>query len=111
MPLQLCVMSDIAGYNIYYRMRRCEDGDVWNAMVEYNIDTCEGSINESKEFLQNLGYGNADLGMSVLSHELYYDTAASEMIRIMAHADCISVASKKEEFLDYVSAESGIAHN
>ncbi len=103
--------SDIAGYNIYYRMKRCEDGDVWNAMVEYNIDTCEGSINESKEFLQNLGYGNADLGMSVLSHKLYYNTAASETIRKMANADLMSVAIKKEEFLDYVSAESGIAHN
>ena len=103
--------SDIAGYNIYYRMKRCEDGDVWNAMVEYNIDTCEGSINESKEFLQNLGYGNADLGMSVLSHKLYYNTAASETIRKMANADLMSVAIKKEEFLDYVSTESGIAHN
>lgn len=105
------IRSDIAGYNIYYRMKRCEDGDVWNAMVEYNIDTCEGSINESKEFLQNLGYGNADLGMSVLSHKLYYNTAASETIRKMANADLMSVAIKKEEFLDYVSAESDIAHN
>ena len=57
------VKSDIAAYNIYYRMEKCEDGDVWNAMVEYNIDTYEGTTNESKEFLQNMGYGNPYVGM------------------------------------------------
>ena len=34
-----------------------------NLQGEFNIDTYEGTKNESKEFLQNMGYGNPYVGM------------------------------------------------
>ncbi|MBR4356934.1 MAG: hypothetical protein IKQ00_03330 [Butyrivibrio sp.] len=108
------VRSDIAAYNIYYRMKRCEDGDVWNAMVEYNIDTCQGSTNESKEFLENMGYGNAEIGMSVLQTKLNSNTALAQTITLIAgrHADVDVFAIERErtKFLKYVSNESGISY-
>jgi len=109
------VKSDIAAYNIYYRMKRCEDGDVWNAMVEYNIGACDGSINESKEFLQNMGYGNAEVGMSILKRKLYSNTTLAQTITLMAeyHAevDIFAMENARNKFLDYISDESGISHD
>lgn len=60
------VKSDIAAENIYNRMLNCEDGDIWGAMVDYNEGCSDGTINESKEFLENMGNGNAEKGMKNL---------------------------------------------
>ncbi|SFU86828.1 hypothetical protein [Butyrivibrio sp. M55] len=101
-------MSDVSAYNIYYRMKKSEDGDIWNTMVEYNIDVCDGSINEATEFLQNMGYGNAKIGMTVLKTKLNYKTASALLITATSKTNLTKVKKTKEEFLDYIADESGI---
>lgn len=101
-------MSDVSAYNIYYRMKKSEDGDIWNTMVEYNIDVCEGSVNEATEFLQNMGYGNAKIGMTVLKTKLNYKTASALLITATSKTNLTKVKKTKEEFLDYIADESGI---
>lgn len=101
-------MSDVSAYNIYYRMKRCEDGDVWNAMVEYNIDANNNYINESLEFLQNLGHGNAKAGMSILKDKLNFPTFSALTITAYSDEDFDSVNETKEDFINYISKESGI---
>lgn len=80
----------------------------WNTMVEYNIDVCDGSINEATEFLQNMGYGNAKIGMTVLKTKLNYKTASALLITATTKTNLTKVKKTKEEFLDYIADESGI---
>ncbi len=60
------VKSDIAAVNIYNRMIDSEDGNIFDVMADYNNGCTDGSINPSKEFLENYGDGDAEKGMKNL---------------------------------------------
>lgn len=96
--------SDIAAYNIYYRMRNSKNGDIWEKMMLYNEGVSEGSINGSREFLAHFGDGDPELGMEVLKEYIDNDTYGSNILK----GDPEDIQQVKEEFLKHVSKESGV---
>ena len=97
--------SDVAAYNIYYRMRNSKNGDVWEAMNIYNEGVAEGSINGSNEFLAHFGDRDPELGMKVIKEDLDTETKGTAKL----NGDVEMIAQRKEEFLNYLSNESGIS--
>ena len=97
--------SDVQAYNIYYRMRESKEGDIWAAMSEYNEGIYEGKINGSCEFLAHFGNGDPEKGMEELKKELDRETAGTKMLK----GDPKKITKRKEEFLSYISDESGVA--
>ena len=59
-------------------------------------------------FLQNLGYGNAEIGMFILKDKLNNMTFSALAITVYSDEDLASVSDTKKEFIDYISKESGI---
>lgn len=98
--------SDVAAYNIYYRMRKSNNGDIWESMMVYNEGVSEGSINGSEEFLAHFGNGDPVQGMEELKKELNRETNGTRLLSKDATSQEIEKA--KKEFLDYVSDESGV---
>lgn len=96
--------SDIAAYNIYYRMRNSKNGDVWESMMLYNEGVSEKSINGSREFLAHFGDGDPELGMEVLKKDIDKDTYGSNILK----GDPEDIQKEKENFLKHVSNESGV---
>ncbi len=99
------IKSDIAAYNIYYRMSSCKNGNIWEAMNIYNEGVSDNSINGSKEFLAHFGDGDPNLGMDTLKIDL--DTETKGTKRLNGNPE--NIALRKKEFLSYVSKESGVA--
>ncbi|MCM1158590.1 MAG: hypothetical protein NC300_10050 [Bacteroidales bacterium] len=64
------IKSDIAAVNIYNRMLNSSDGDVFSAFTEYNKGCADGTINESREFLEYYGNGDAEKGMKNLTNRI-----------------------------------------
>lgn len=98
--------SDVAAYNIYYRMRKSKNGDIWESMMLYNEGVSENSINGSEEFLAHFGNGDPVQGMEELKKELNRETNGTRLLSKDATSQEIEKA--KKEFLDYVSDESGV---
>ncbi|RKM56509.1 hypothetical protein D6853_06900 [Butyrivibrio sp. X503] len=98
--------SDISAYNIYNRMLNSKDGDIWNTMVEYNENASDGTINESKEFLERLGNGDAEKGMKKLKKQLNKTSIGTDIIS--KDVDEEKIKETKDDFLKHVSNESGV---
>ena len=75
-------------------------------MTEYNIGVENGSINGSKEFLEHFGKGDAEKGMEKLKKELDKETLVTDILG--RHASQEDIDRTKEEFLGYLSDESGV---
>ena len=101
------IKSDIAAYNIYYRMRNSENGNIWETMTQYNEGVSEGTINGSKEFLSHFGNGDPEKGMEVLKKDLDSETNGIDMLKKKTTPE--RIAARKKEFLDYITDESGVA--
>ena len=74
--------SDIAAFNIYNRIIKSENGNIWEIMSEYNEGAVDGTINECLEFLENYGGGDAKKGMSILEEEMYDESLATWYLKI-----------------------------
>lgn len=96
--------SDIAAYNIYYRMRNSKNGNIWETMTKYNEGVSEGKINGSKEFLAHFGNGDPEKGMEALKIDLDKETSGTRKLS----GDPKKVKAMKREFLEYISDESGV---
>lgn len=100
------IKSDIAGVNIYKRMLECEDGDIFKAFEDYNTE----DINESLEFLENYGNGDAEKGLKNIEKKINDSSLGTIYIQ---HSDMGNGEDKveklKEQFLDYLSTESGVS--
>lgn len=128
------VRSDIAAVNIYNRMLESSDGDIFAAMNAYDSDP---NVNPSLEFLQNMGDGDAEKGLSRLEKEIDATSAGTwylsgdyageggeghypgygypqygydEYGGYSKYGDSNkkTVSDCKEEFLNYIKTESGI---
>lgn len=99
-------MSDVEAYNLYYRMKNCEDGNIWDVMTEYNIGVEKGSINGSKEFLEHFGKGDADKGLEKLKEELSEENLLTNILSKGVEDE--DIENTKNDFLDYISKESGV---
>ena len=86
-------------------MRNSKNGDVWEAMNIYNEGVAEGSINGSNEFLAHFGDRDPELGMKVIKEDLDTETKGTAKL----NGDVEMIAQRKEEFLNYLSNESGIS--
>lgn len=64
------IKSDIAAVNIYNRMLNSSDGNVFGAFTDYNEGCADGTINESREFLEYYGNGDAEKGMKNLTNRI-----------------------------------------
>lgn len=64
------IKSDIAAVNIYNRMLDSSDGDIFGAFTEYNEGCADGTINESREFLEYYGGGDVEKGMKNLINRI-----------------------------------------
>ncbi len=96
--------SDIHAYNIYYRMRKSKDGDIWATMTQYNEDVTEENVNGSREFLEHFGNGDAVKGMEELKKELDRETMGTKML----NGNPKLVEEARKQFLYYLSVESGV---
>ena len=74
------ILSDITAVNTYNCMENCEDGDIWQAMSDYNIGVVNDEINESLEFLKYYGDGDAEQGMIALENELYDESIGTDYL-------------------------------
>lgn len=105
------IKSDIAAVNIYNRMKDCEDGDIWGAMVDYNNGCKDGTINPSLEFLEGMGDGDAEKGMDNLIAEIDDKSVATEYLSHdfsdMSDKDG-GVDECRTDFLNHLSKESGV---
>lgn len=100
------IMSDIGAENTYHRMVDCEDGNVWKTMTEYNNGVSRGAINESKEFLERIGGGDAQKGMKKLQKKINKKSLGTDKLSKGVNKELIEAA--KEDFLNHISSESGI---
>ena len=73
--------SDISAFNYYNRIKKSEDGDIWRIMSEYNEGVVNGTINESLEYLENYGDGDAEKGMAILEEEMYDESIATSYLK------------------------------
>ena len=96
--------SDIAAYNIYYRMRNSKNENIWETMTKYNEGVSEEKINGSKEFLAHFGNGDSEKGMEALKIDLDKETNGTRKLG----GDPKKVKAMKREFLEYISDESGV---
>lgn len=101
--------SDVEAYNLYYRMKECDDGDIWDTMTEYNIGVEDESINGSIEFLKHFGEGDAKEGMERLKEDLDKKTLITGFLSKDTTPEEVETA--KKEFLDYLSEQSGVKVN
>ena len=101
------IRSDIAAYNIYKRMIGSEDGNIWSALVDYNEEACAGTINESREFLNNFYIGNPEKGMEILKEEIDKTSIGTKVIVANGGSE-MDREQAKENFLTHISDESGI---
>ena len=123
-------LSDIAAVNIYYRMESCENGDIWQAMSDYNNGVINDEINEALEFLKYYGDGDAELGMIALENELYDESIGTDYLSgeygsyanyggfgyggygspYREYGDSINdkIQETADDFLNYIKVKSGL---
>ena len=135
------IKSDIAAVNIYNRMLESSDGNIFAAFTDYNEGCADGTINESREFLESYGNGDAEKGMEKLidriddtsfgtwylsgeyggygaygvapySYSSYGYTGYSgygyQEYGYLSGNDGVTVKDCKDNFLKYLSEESGV---
>lgn len=122
--------ADIAAVNLYQRMKN-SDGDIMGAINEYNKDVNEGLINESMEFLENYGNGDTEKGMKNLIKEMDDESAGTWFLTRSYYGyggfygpgpysygdygycydgQSNDIKEKREEFLQYLTEQTGISH-
>lgn len=97
------MQSDIAAVNIYNRMSKCQDGNIFNAMTKYYTEENDRTINPADEFLKNYGDGDADKGMTVIKQKLDKKTRGAK--NLQGNKSDQDVEYTKKKFLEYLENE------
>ena len=92
--------SDVAGVNIYNRIIKSEDGNIFKVMAEYCKEEEQGKINPVDEFLESFGNGDADKGMRAIKKNLNKKTSGTK--KVQKSISDQDVENTKRFFIDYL---------